>query len=305
MGPEELRARNPRLIYVRGNGFGFKGPDANRPGYDASAFWARGGFANVLTPAGQSPIRPRPALGDHAGAMNIAFGMAAALFNRERTGQGAVVEISLLASALWILSADVALSQAVSENEAARFSREGRYPLTSAYETSDGRWIQLMFLDPDRHWQELCRRVERRDLLNDPRFIDSEHRAENGDALKLELASAFSRKTLAAWRDAFEGWDAPWELVQNIRELAADPQTAANDYLFTVQVSDGTDVTVVANPVAFNGSAVPDEPRCWPSLGQHSDELLHSLGVSAEYLQQCKDRKIVVGSTAGRNEEPQ
>jgi crotonobetainyl-CoA:carnitine CoA-transferase CaiB-like acyl-CoA transferase len=207
LGPEQLRARNPRLIYVRGNGFGFRGADANRPGYDASAFWARGGFAHILTPPGQPPIRPRPALGDHACAMNIAFGMAAALFNRERTGAGSLVEISLLASAMWTLSADVTLSQAVSDGDAARFSKEGRYPLTRPYETSDGRWIQLMFLDPERYWPELCRRVERSDLLRDPRFADGEHRAENGDVLSVEFANAFRRKTLVEWRAAFEGWD--------------------------------------------------------------------------------------------------
>jgi crotonobetainyl-CoA:carnitine CoA-transferase CaiB-like acyl-CoA transferase len=295
LGPEELRARNPRLIYVRGNGFGFHGADANRPGYDASAFWARGGFAHILTPPGQPPIRPRPALGDHASAMNIAFGMAAALFNRERTGQGSVVEISLLGSAMWILSADVALSQAVSDSDAARFAKEGRYPLTRPYETSDGRWIQLMFLDPERYWPELCRRVERSELLRDPRFVDGEHRAEYGDALCVELENAFRRKTLAEWRAAFVGWDAPWELIQTIKEVAADPQAAANGYLFKVQVADGTDVTVVAGPVAFNGSAVPAEPRCAPSLGQHSDELLRSIGVSTEYLQECKKKKVIVG----------
>ena len=291
--PEQLRARNPRLIYVRGNGFGFRGAEANRPGYDASAFWARGGFAHVLTPPGQSPIRPRPALGDHASAMSIAFGMAAALFNRERTGQGSLVEISLLASAMWTLSADVALSQAVSGNDAARFSREGRFPLTRPYETSDGRWIQLMFLDPERYWPELCRRVGRSDLLNDPRFVDGEHRAENGDALSGEFTNAFCGKTLAEWRAAFAGWDAPWELVQTISEVAADPQAVANGYLFKVQVADGTDVTVVAGPVAFNGSSIPAEPRCAPGLGQHSDELLHSIGVSAERLQELKQRNIV------------
>jgi crotonobetainyl-CoA:carnitine CoA-transferase CaiB-like acyl-CoA transferase len=293
LGPEQLRARNPRLIYVRGNGFGFRGPDANRPGYDASAFWARGGFAHVLTPLAQSPIRPRPALGDHASAMNIAFGMAGALFNRERTGKGSLVEVSLLASAMWILSADVALSQAVNENDAARFSREGRYPLTRPYETGDERWIQLMFLDPERYWPELCRRVGRSNLLTDPRFVDGEHRAENGDALSAEFANAFRSKTMAEWRTAFAGWDAPWEMVQTISEVAADPQVVANGYLFKVQVEDGTDVTVVAGPVAFNGSAVPAEPRRSPDLGQHSSELLRSLGVNTDQLQEFKKRNIV------------
>lgn len=295
LGPDELRARNPRLIYVRGNGFGFHGPDANRPGYDASAFWARGGFAHMLTPPGQPPIRPRPALGDHASAMNIAFGMAAALFNRERTGQGSLVEISLLASALWTLSSDVTLSRAVSQTDAARFSKEGRFPLTRPYETGDGRWIQLMFLDPERYWPELCRRVERNDLLDDPRFVDGEHRAENGDALSAEFVTAFRRKTLAEWQLAFEGWDAPWELIQTINEVANDPQAVANGYLFKVQVADGTDVTVVAGPVAFNGSAIPAEPLRAPDLGQHSDELLRSIGVCEQNLQHFKEKKTVVG----------
>jgi crotonobetainyl-CoA:carnitine CoA-transferase CaiB-like acyl-CoA transferase len=99
---EQLHARNPKLIYAHGNGLGFRGEKANRPAYDASHFWARGGFANSLTPPGQRPIRQRPGLGDHAGSMNVAFGMASALLHRERTGEPSVVEISLLSSAMWI-----------------------------------------------------------------------------------------------------------------------------------------------------------------------------------------------------------
>ena len=293
LGFEDLRARNPRLIYVRGNGFGFRGEEANRPGYDASVFWARGGFAHVLTPSGQPPIRPRPALGDHTGAMNIAFGMAAALFNRERTGQGSLVETSLLSAAMWTLSADVALSQALNDTELTRVASESRYALTRAYETSDGRWIQLMFLDPERYWPELCRRLGREDMLRDPRFRDVEHRIENGNALIAELASAFKRKGFAEWRAEFHGWDAPWELVQNIKELAADPQAKANDYLFTVQVADGTDVAVVAGPVAFNGSATPATPLRSPDLGQHSEEILRRIGVSAERLRELQEKNIV------------
>jgi crotonobetainyl-CoA:carnitine CoA-transferase CaiB-like acyl-CoA transferase len=293
LGVDELRARNPRLIYVRGNGLGFRGEEANRPGYDASVFWARGGFAHALTPPGQPPIRPRPALGDHASAMNIAFGMAAALFNRERTGRGSVVEISLLSSAMWTLSADVALSHALNDTELMRVATEGRYALTRAYETSDGRWIQLMFLDPERYWSEFCRRLGREDMLSDPRFLDLEQRIEHGNALITELASAFKRKSFAEWRAKFHGWDAPWELVQNIKELAADPQAKANGYIFTVKVADGTDVAVVAGPVTFNGSATPTNPQRSPDLGQHSEEILRSIGVSTEHLQDLKKRNIV------------
>jgi crotonobetainyl-CoA:carnitine CoA-transferase CaiB-like acyl-CoA transferase len=293
LGVDELRARKPNLIYVRGNGLGFRGEEANRPGYDASVFWARGGFAHVLTPPGQPPIRPRPALGDHAGAMNVAFGMAAALFNRERTGEGSLVEISLLSSAMWTLSADVTLSQALNDPELSRVAGEGRYALTRAYETSDSRWIQLMFLDPERYWPELCRRIDCEHLLRDPRFVGLEQRIEYGHELIAELARAFKGRSIAEWRATLHGWDAPWELVQNIKELAADPQATANDYLFTVQAADGTDVTVVAGPVAFNGSATPAQPLRSPDLGQDSEDILHGIGVSAENLQEFKKRNIV------------
>lgn len=295
LGLEELRARNPRLIYVHGNGLGFRGEETNRPGYDASCFWARGGFAHMLTPPGQVPIRPRPALGDHAGGMNIAFGITAALFHRERTGEASVVEVSLLSSALWILSADVTTASALSDYDLTRIASEGRYSLTRAYETRDGRWIQLMFLDPERYWPELCGRTGRSDLLEDPRFSDLDRRVENGEALIEELKSAFLKKDLAAWREALRGWDAPWELIQNMKELANDPQTLANDYLFNVQVADGTDVKVVAGPVSFNGSALPMNPRCAPLLGQDTDALLREVGASDDYLNDLKKRRIVAG----------
>jgi crotonobetainyl-CoA:carnitine CoA-transferase CaiB-like acyl-CoA transferase len=150
-----------------------------------------------------------------------------------------------------------------------------------------------MFLDPERYWPELCRRIGCTNLLTDPRFVDGEHRAEHGEALGAEFAKVFRSKTIVEWRIAFTGWDAPWEMVQTIREVATDPQAVANDYLFKVKVADGTDITVVAGPVSFNGSAVPEEPRCSPDLGQHTDDVLRNIGVSAEHLQDFKNKNIV------------
>src|SRR5919206_290415 len=105
---ETLTERYPSLIYARGHGYGVRGPDADRPGYDASAFWARGGLAHVLTPPDRDqPITQRGAMGDRNGAMALAFGIAGALLKRERTGEGSVVDVSLLATAMWTLSSDV------------------------------------------------------------------------------------------------------------------------------------------------------------------------------------------------------
>lgn len=293
LGLDVIRARNPRIIYAHGNGLGFEGEESERPGYDASCFWARGGFAHALTPAGQPPIKPRAALGDHAGAMNIAFGIAAALFHRERTGEASSVEVSLLSSAMWILSADVCLSQAVSEEVYNSAMSERLYAQKRAYRTKDGRYIQLMFLDPLRYWPGLCARVGRAHLIDDPRFVDGPARDANGADLIAQLDLAFAARTLTEWRAAFHGWDAPWEVVQTIREVANDPQAIANNYQFNVKVPDGTDIAVVAGPVAFNGSAVPIAPRCSPRLGEHTAEIFRSIGISEDVLSAMAERGIV------------
>ena len=105
---ETLTQRYPSLVYARGHGYGVRGPDADRPGYDSSAFWARGGLAHVLTPPGmEQPIGQRGAMGDRNGAMALAFGIAAALLKRTHSGRGSIVDVSLLGTAMWTLSSDV------------------------------------------------------------------------------------------------------------------------------------------------------------------------------------------------------
>src|SRR4029450_8126576 len=109
---DDIRAVNPRIVYVRGSGQGPQGPDADKGGYDATAFWSRGGIANALTPPGAAlPTMQRAAFGDSIGAMTIAGGVAAALLQRERTGVAPVVDVSLLSTAMWVLAPDIVASQ--------------------------------------------------------------------------------------------------------------------------------------------------------------------------------------------------
>jgi crotonobetainyl-CoA:carnitine CoA-transferase CaiB-like acyl-CoA transferase len=293
-GIEALRARNPGLIYVRGNGVGFAGKEINKAGYDASAFWARGGFAHALRPPGSdAPLRPRSALGDHASAVAVAYGIAAALFKRSRTGEPAVVDISLLASAIWILSSDVVVSQTQTPQQMAATGSESRFPLTRAYRTGDGRFIQLMFLDPERYWGPLCRNIGRHDLLGDVRFASIEKRVDNGAALTIEIAAAIGARDWEQWRPIFEAWDAPWELVQTIHEVAADRQAAANGYLFDVEVSDGSMVKLASGPVGFDGRSGPLERRRAPLLGEHTNEILTGIGLQAAELERLRADVVI------------
>lgn len=289
LGVEALRARNPRLIYVRGNGVGFKGKEIDKAGYDASAFWARGGFAHVLnSPDATAPLRPRPALGDHTGSISVAYGLAGALFKRERTGEPSVVDVSLLSTAMWVLSADITISGRQSAEAMSVINNEARFPLLRPYRTRDGRFIQFMFLDPDRYWEPVCKILEREELLQDPRFADSESRVVNGGALAAEIAAAIASRDWESWRPVFEAWDAPWELVKTIQEVAVDPQAIANGYVFDVTVSDGTSVQLVSGPVGFDGHTAPPNPLRAPHLGEHTDEILSEIGVTADELAELR-----------------
>ena len=175
-----VRARNPRVIYACGHGFGARGRHADRPGYDASAFWARGGVGATLTTADATePVAMRPAFGDHTAAMNLAFGVAAALYKRERTGEPSVVDTSLLATAMWTLSSDVLSAFNPGYVGGATTRAPQQSPLAGTFKTADGRWITLVFMEPDRYWDPFCRHIGRDDLAVDDRFREGGARTEN------------------------------------------------------------------------------------------------------------------------------
>jgi crotonobetainyl-CoA:carnitine CoA-transferase CaiB-like acyl-CoA transferase len=142
LDPDELMERYPALIYARGHGYGARGPDADQAGYDATAYWARGGMAHILTPPERDyPIGQRGALGDRNGALALAFGVAAALLKRTRTGAGSVVDVSLLAAAMWTLSSDLLAALGGDEPKASSGRGPLVNPLVGVYRTKDDRHI--------------------------------------------------------------------------------------------------------------------------------------------------------------------
>lgn len=279
---EQVRAWNPKVIYVRGNGFGFNGPDAGKPGFDSTAFWTRAGFATVLMHSEHTrPVRSRGALGDHAGATGVAYGIAAALYRRERTGQPSVVDISLLATGMWVLSADITAAQNPGYDSLLAERRAPRFPLIQTYRTRDGRWINLTFLHPDRHWAALCRAIGLEQYARDPRFATNDERARNGVECHRLIADSFAARDWAEWKPIMDQLDAPWELAQTIDELLVDPQAIANGYVVDTEMSNGKTYKLVSGPVAFDGR-IPTAYRRAPKLGEHTLELLTELGYSAK-----------------------
>jgi crotonobetainyl-CoA:carnitine CoA-transferase CaiB-like acyl-CoA transferase len=289
---EALIERYPSLVYARGHGYGVRGPDADQPGYDASAFWARGGLAHVLTPAEMDhPISQRGAMGDRNGAMALAFGIAAALLQRTRTERGSVVDVSLLATAMWTLSSDVLAALQGQKPRAASGAAGYVNPLVGSYRTSDGRHISLVFLESDRYWADFCRLLGRDDLLDDPRFVDLQARREHSEECVAALSAEFATRTFTEWKTLLAQFDAPWAPVQAVEELLEDPQVLANDYLGDVVVEGGPAYRLPTVPVQFDER--PPALRRAPEHGEHTESVLLELGYTWEQIGALSESGVI------------
>ncbi|MBM4265377.1 MAG: CoA transferase [Deltaproteobacteria bacterium] len=292
LGVEALRSRNSELIYARGHGLGVRGPDANRPSYDMSAFWSRGGIAHTLTPPdAEGPVMQRPGFGDHTTAMNLAFGIAAALFRRERRGEPSVVDVSLLGTAMWVLSSDVVYAGNADYEPHAAMRAAPANPLTATYRTRDGRFLALVMLQADRHWADFCRHLGRPEWVADPRYADATARRENAAVCTKELKELFATRTLAEWEQQLAGLDAAWEPQQSVRELRDDVQARANGYLTEVDGGNGERFDLVSNPCQFDESVPPLRPG--PEVGAHTEEVLLELGLGWDEISALRAKEVL------------
>ncbi|MEU6753593.1 CoA transferase [Spirillospora sp. NPDC046719] len=274
---DDVRAVNPDIVYARGSALGPRGLEADKGGYDMTAFWARGGTAASLTPAGTEGMisPPGPAYGDTISGTNLAGGIAAALFRRERTGEPSVVDVSLFGSGLWAMGHGIALSMHVGEPlVAAPAGAHGSptNPLSGLYATSDGRYLAFVMLQPGRFWADVCRHIDRPELAADPRFADAERIAANtGEAVAI-LREAIAARTLAEWTERFATLAGPWAPVQDSLQAGNDPQARANEYI----VRAG-DLELVASPVQFDVAPPAVGPA--PEFAAQTEEILTELGL--------------------------
>jgi crotonobetainyl-CoA:carnitine CoA-transferase CaiB-like acyl-CoA transferase len=285
---DDIRARNPNIVYVRGSGQGARGPDAGRGGFDGATFWARAGLAMTFKdPAAEWPVDQRPAFGDVLGGLTIAGGIAAALLRRERTGTPSIVDVSLLGLGLWSLAPEVTSAKLYEGVEIPKFDRDSiPNPLVGTYPTKDGRFIALVLLQADRFWPDLCAHLDRPDLVDDPRFEDAAARYENRRECIQVLREIFRSRTYDDWRERLRTLEGVWAPLQTALEVHDDPQVRANGYLEPVTSSSGTEFVLPANPVQFDET--PPSVRGAPEHGEHTDEVLLELGLTYDEILEHK-----------------
>ena len=286
---EDVRAHNPSVIYVRGSGWGSAGAMTDVGGFDSAAAWSAAGIQHKLTPPGAvAPAAQPAAFFDLQGSSAIAGAVGMALFRRERTGEGSVVDVSLLNTGMWVMGPDLAATAAGS-GELPRMDRsDAPNPIVNTYRTSDDRWLNLVCLQADRFWAELCELIGRPELAEDARFADSLSRYVNREACIAELDAAFGSRPLDYWRRVLSGFSGVWSAAATFDEVLASEQAADNGYLPTVTGADGRDFRLVAPPYQFDGApGVPAGPA--PELGQHTEEVLLESGLSWDRVSELRD----------------
>jgi crotonobetainyl-CoA:carnitine CoA-transferase CaiB-like acyl-CoA transferase len=292
---DDLRARNPDIVIARGSGNGPKGPEAHKGGYDGATFWARGGVGNAMPERedGWPPGQPTPAFGDVMGGLTTAGAIAAALLKRERTGETSVVDVSLLATAMWQVSPMIIASKLFGFSKIPQGDRKAfSNPGVGTYRTGDDRFISVILLQSDKFWDDFVARLGVPDMATDPKFCDSTVRAQNARECIERLDEAFGAHPLSHWKEALDTFEGVWSPFQTFDELYDDVQVQANGYLPSMEAGNGDTVQLVASPAQFDEVAV--EVSRAPEHGEHTELVLVDLGYDWDQIAAMKESGAIL-----------
>ncbi|ANB72144.1 CoA-transferase [Paraburkholderia phytofirmans OLGA172] len=281
---EDIAPLNARLIYADVTGYGELGPEADKPGFDITAYWARSGLMQFTRDASSPPAVPVPGIGDHATAISLYAAIVTGLYRRERTGKGCNVSTSLIAEGAWAtaLWLQAGLFGAKFNGEIDRKNPPNAL-FGASYRTSDNRWLLLSFVVEDKNWPVFAKAIERADLLADPRFADSTNRHTNAGALVAELDRVFGAQTLGHWKTLLDAASLPYGVVQIPEEIVKDPQLLANGIIVPIDDGSTNPRYTVNSPVTVKESPKV-APRVAPGLGEHTDQVLQELGFDADRI---------------------
>jgi crotonobetainyl-CoA:carnitine CoA-transferase CaiB-like acyl-CoA transferase len=272
---DHLAHLNERLIYASFTGYGEKGEEANKPGFDSNAYWARSGLMDLVrADLDTAPARSVAGMGDHPCAMALYGAIVTALYKRERTGKGSHVSSNLMANGIWA-NGILAQAKLCGAKFGERRPRERALnAVTNHYKCKDGRWIILSLLNEERQWPALARCIGREDFITDPRFATKTDRHARSIELIGVFDEIFATKDLAEWRRILDGNGLVFGVIGILDDIPDDKQMLANDVLVPFE---GEAMLTVNSPIWVDGSQKVS-PRHPPGIGEHSDEILRQAG---------------------------
>lgn len=301
MDYETLSQVNPKLVWGVVSAYGAVGPDKDMPGYDFAAGWARSGIQYMITIPGIPPPASRPGIIDRVSSFQIFGGISAALYHREKTGKGQRVEFNLYHAGVWMLGADI-MDALVGVPLRMTDPRKPDNPLYETYKTQNDKWLQLTAgdryapaADPEGKifWAAFCRALDRPDLVNDPRFATTKDRQKHREELTPILDEIFATRPYAEWEKRLKENNLMYGPIQSPIDVIKDPQALANDFFTEVQQPDVGRMKLINTPIKFvQDPAVIKSPT--PLLGQHTEEILLSLGYSAQEIPKLRNEKVIL-----------
>ncbi|MEU9370174.1 CoA transferase [Streptomyces avermitilis] len=289
---DALASLNPRLIYADVTGFGEEGPDAQLPGFDVTAYWARSGLMDLTRQRDVPPAMNAFGSGDHSTAISLFAGIMTALYRREKTGQGARVTASLLAEGAW--AASMWLQAVLVGAKPPRPVDRSDPPnaLGNMYRTADDRWIVLVFVNEDKQVPLFLKAIGHSEAAENPRYADTPSRRAHAAEIVALLDKTFATRSLAEWREVLDLAGLTYGVVQTLDECAQDPQLLANRVF--VPIDDGSDEPhlTIDSPVRLDQEQKV-RPGPAPDLGEHTESVLRVLGFDAAGIEELRKAEAI------------
>ena len=290
---EELSPKYPRLVYGHLIGYGEKGPDKDRPGYDLICYWARAGLMLDSVAEGQIPVINVGGLGDHPTSVTLAQGVTAALVRQMKTGKGDKVTVSLFHCGIWAVGSLFTMGQ-FNTRYPVQYNQPPVTPVVHPYKCGDGVWVMIMLFDYAKYWASFCKTLGRPDLIEDPRFKTVLYAKMNQSALVDVLAEIIGSKPYSEWADKWQAEDIPYEKLHHIMDLLEDETAKMNYFIRPVTYPSGRTVYLPTPPIQFREMGI-SEFKTTTGIGSETKEILLSLGYTAAEIDELKASKVIRG----------
>lgn len=292
IGYETLRATNPKLIFCSLTGYGQLPPKGHHTAYDG-VIQAAGGLMSVIGTKETGPLKVGPPITDYATGMAAAYAISTALFQREREGCGQYIDVSMLDTALALMSSYVTDYFATGNPPGPRGNEPAsRSPSAGTYDTQDGKLT--LGANEDHQYERLCRALGLAQVLTDARFMTIDERRKNSDILRAEFRRVLLTRGADEWETLLNDAGVPAARIRTPAEILQHPQVTGRGVLHTFKNVKGVerDVTVLSAPFRFahDGPQLNSPP---PLIGEHSDAILGELGYSSADIERLRREGVV------------